>query len=172
MFVPHRGLFKDSYVQPVKFNNFFVSLLRLQVVQHCVSCLGAVVNKVTHNYKFVWACFNRFYGELYFKSTLEFKIFFYNNDNSSYYLQYVLQFECELNSVAAEFVVCEKIMSIFSGALNKLKLQHHEDPNSTTLVANKPFLLRSLFTVGALARHFDFDLEEFKGSNKVELSHQ
>lgn len=53
------------------------------------------------------------------------------------------------------------------GALNKLKIQHQEDPNSTTLVANKPFLLRSLFTVGALARHFDFDLEEFKGTNKV-----
>ncbi|XP_010730782.2 nipped-B-like protein A isoform X2 [Larimichthys crocea] len=86
----------------------------MTVVQHCVSCLGAVVNKVTHNYKFVWACFNRFYN-----------------------------------------------------ALNKLKIQHHEDPNSTTLVANKPFLLRSLFTVGALARHFDFDLEEFKGTNKV-----
>ncbi|XP_075955000.1 nipped-B-like protein A isoform X2 [Anarhichas minor] len=86
----------------------------MTVVQHCVSCLGAVVNKVTHNYKFVWACFNRFYG-----------------------------------------------------ALNKLKVQHHEDPNITTLVANKPFLLRSLFTVGALARHFDFDLEEFKGTNKV-----
>lgn len=34
-----------------------------QVVQHCVSCLGAVVNKVTHNYKFVWACFNRYYGK-------------------------------------------------------------------------------------------------------------
>ncbi|XP_072243922.1 nipped-B-like protein A isoform X1 [Leuresthes tenuis] len=86
----------------------------MTVVQHCVSCLGAVVNKVTHNYKFVWACFNKFYG-----------------------------------------------------ALNKLKIQHQEDPNSTTLVANKPFLLRSLFTVGALARHFDFDLEEFKGTNKV-----
>ncbi|XP_069379772.1 nipped-B-like protein A isoform X4 [Paralichthys olivaceus] len=86
----------------------------MTVVQHCVSCLGAVVNKVTHNYKFVWACFNRFYG-----------------------------------------------------ALNKLKVQHHEDSNSATLVANKPFLLRSLFTVGALARHFDFDLEEFKGTNKV-----
>ncbi|XP_041854741.1 nipped-B-like protein A isoform X3 [Melanotaenia boesemani] len=86
----------------------------MTVVQHCVSCLGAVVNKVTHNYKFVWACFNKFYG-----------------------------------------------------ALNKLKIQHQDDPNSTTLVANKPFLLRSLFTVGALARHFDFDLEEFKGTNKV-----
>nr|XP_057926461.1 nipped-B-like protein A isoform X3 [Doryrhamphus excisus] len=86
----------------------------MTVVQHCVSCLGAVVNKVTHNYKFVLACFNKFYG-----------------------------------------------------ALNKLKVQHQDDPNSTTLVANKPFLLRSLFTVGALARHFDFDLEEFKGTNKV-----
>uniref|UniRef100_A0A8C9SUX1 Nipped-B protein n=1 Tax=Scleropages formosus TaxID=113540 RepID=A0A8C9SUX1_SCLFO len=37
----------------------------MTVVQHCVSCLGAVVNKVTHNYKFVWACFNRYYGNFY-----------------------------------------------------------------------------------------------------------
>ncbi|XP_006006990.1 nipped-B-like protein isoform X2 [Latimeria chalumnae] len=86
----------------------------MTVVQHTVSCLGAVVNKVTHNYKFVWACFNRYYG-----------------------------------------------------ALTKLKMQHHEDPNSTVLSANKPALLRSLFTVGALCRHFDFDQEEFKGNSKV-----
>uniref|UniRef100_A0A6Q2XUS5 Nipped-B protein n=1 Tax=Esox lucius TaxID=8010 RepID=A0A6Q2XUS5_ESOLU len=86
----------------------------MTVVQHCVSCLGAVVNKVTHNYKFVWSCFNRYYG-----------------------------------------------------ALTKLKTQHQEDPNSTSLAANKPALLRSLFTVGALCRHFEFDLEEFKGSTKV-----
>uniref|UniRef100_A0A8C6XQP6 Nipped-B protein n=1 Tax=Naja naja TaxID=35670 RepID=A0A8C6XQP6_NAJNA len=33
----------------------------MTVVQHCVSCLGAVVNKVTQNFKFVWACFNRYY---------------------------------------------------------------------------------------------------------------
>ncbi|XP_072228072.1 nipped-B-like protein B isoform X4 [Leuresthes tenuis] len=86
----------------------------MTVVQHCVSCLGAVVNKVTHNYKFVWACFNRYYG-----------------------------------------------------ALAKLKTQHQEDPGSSTLAANKPTLLRSLFTVGALCRHFDFDQEEFKGANKI-----
>ncbi|KAJ0013105.1 hypothetical protein NQD34_017439 [Periophthalmus magnuspinnatus] len=86
----------------------------MTVVQHCVSCLGAVVNKVTHNYKFVWACFNRYYG-----------------------------------------------------ALAKLKTQHQEDPTSPTLVNNKPTLLRSLFTVGALCRHFDFDLEEFKGATKI-----
>uniref|UniRef100_A0A8C8CR14 Nipped-B protein n=1 Tax=Oncorhynchus tshawytscha TaxID=74940 RepID=A0A8C8CR14_ONCTS len=86
----------------------------MTVVQHCVSCLGAVVNKVTHNYKFVWSCFNRYYG-----------------------------------------------------ALTKLKTQHQEDPNSTALAANKPALLRSLFTVGALCRHFEFDMEEFKGITKV-----
>ncbi|XP_051923759.1 nipped-B-like protein A isoform X2 [Hippocampus zosterae] len=86
----------------------------MTVVQHCVSCLGAVVNKVTHNYKFVWACFNKFY--------------------------------------------C---------ALSRLKIQHQEDRNSTTLAANKPVILRSLFTVGALGRHFDFDLEEFKGPSKI-----
>lgn len=55
----------------------------------------------------------------------------------------------------------------FIGALAKLKTQHQEDPNSSTLAANKPTLLRSLFTVGALCRHFDFDQEEFKGANKV-----
>ncbi|KAM4754288.1 nipped-B-like protein isoform 4-T4 [Cyanocitta cristata] len=88
----------------------------MTVVQHCVSCLGAVVNKVTQNYKFVWACFNRYYG-----------------------------------------------------ALSKLKGQHQEDPNSTILTANKPALLRSLFTVGALCRHFDFDQEDFKGNSKVNI---
>ncbi|XP_075875684.1 nipped-B-like protein A isoform X1 [Nelusetta ayraudi] len=86
----------------------------MTVVQHCVSCLGAVVNKVTHNYKFVWSCFQKFYA-----------------------------------------------------AVNRMKIQHQEDPNSTTLPANKSVLLRSLFTVGTLARHFDFDLEEFKGTSKV-----
>ncbi|XP_069632969.1 nipped-B-like protein isoform X3 [Haliaeetus albicilla] len=88
----------------------------MTVVQHCVSCLGAVVNKVTQNYKFVWSCFNRYYG-----------------------------------------------------ALSKLKSQHQEDPNSTILTANKPALLRSLFTVGALCRHFDFDQEDFKGNSKVNI---
>uniref|UniRef100_A0A8C8GR21 Nipped-B protein n=1 Tax=Oncorhynchus tshawytscha TaxID=74940 RepID=A0A8C8GR21_ONCTS len=86
----------------------------MTVVQHCVSCLGAVVNRVTRNYKFVWACFNRYYG-----------------------------------------------------ALTKLKTQHSEDSNNPVLAANKPALLRSLFTVGALCRHFDFDEEEFKGPTKV-----
>lgn len=35
------------------------------------------------------------------------------------------------------------------------------------LAATKAALLRSLFTVGALCRHFDFDLEQFKGTTKV-----
>uniref|UniRef100_A0A8C2B7M6 Nipped-B protein n=1 Tax=Cyprinus carpio TaxID=7962 RepID=A0A8C2B7M6_CYPCA len=86
----------------------------MTVVQYCVSCLGAIVNKVTHNYKFVWACFNRYYG-----------------------------------------------------ALTKLKIQHQEGTNSMALAATKAALLRSLFTVGALCRHFDFDYEQFKGTTKL-----
>ncbi|TRY98298.1 hypothetical protein DNTS_032801 [Danionella cerebrum] len=86
----------------------------MTVVQYCVSCLGAIVNKVTRNYKFVWACFNRYYG-----------------------------------------------------ALTKLKLQHQEGTNSMATAATKAALLRSLFTVGALCRHFDFDYEQFKGTTKV-----
>lgn len=94
--------------------NSNVTMFSLQVVQHCVSCLGAIVNKVTHNYKFVWACFNRYYG-----------------------------------------------------ALTKLKVQHQEGTNSMAMAATKAALLRSLFTAGALCRHFDFDQEDFKGSTKV-----
>lgn len=67
-------------------------------------------------------------------------------------------------------VIITQILLPCEGALNKLKLQHQEDPNSTVLASNKPALLRSLFTVGALCRHFDFDQEEFKGSNKVRSS--
>lgn len=33
------------------------------VVQSCVSCLGAVVNHVTHNYILVRDCFMKFFGE-------------------------------------------------------------------------------------------------------------
>lgn len=71
---------------------------------------------------------------------------------------------CNKQHVPAILTLC---VYHFVGALAKLKTQHQEDPNSSTLVANKPTLLRSLFTVGALCRHFDFDLEEFKGSSKV-----
>ncbi|XP_059905989.1 nipped-B-like protein A isoform X2 [Gadus macrocephalus] len=85
------------------------------VVQHCVSCLAAVVNQVTHSYMFVWACFNRFYG-----------------------------------------------------ALIRLKVQHQEDPDCPALEAHRAALLRSLLTVGALCRHFDFDRDHFKGAgNKI-----
>ncbi|XP_056146291.1 nipped-B-like protein B [Lampris incognitus] len=86
----------------------------MAVVQHCVSCLGAVVNKVTQNYKLVWSCFN-----------------------------------------------------CYCGALTNLKIQIQENPSSSALTANKPALLRSLFTVGALCRYFDFDQEKFKGNIKV-----
>lgn len=61
------------------------------------------------------------------------------------------------------------MLLILLGAISKLKSQHQEDPNNTSLLTNKPALLRSLFTVGALCRHFDFDLEDFKGNSKVKI---
>uniref|UniRef100_A0A672ZDI7 Nipped-B protein n=1 Tax=Sphaeramia orbicularis TaxID=375764 RepID=A0A672ZDI7_9TELE len=59
----------------------------MTVVQHCVSCLGAVVNKVTHNYKFVWACFNRFYGKSHFYIYIfyVYMFLFVCNRGSNYY---------------------------------------------------------------------------------------
>ena len=89
---------------------------RVQVVQSCVSCLGAVVNRVSHNYTLVKDCFGKFFG-----------------------------------------------------VLSKLMLDHKEDCASPALKARKPTLLRSLFTVGQLSRHFDFDSKEM-GEAKVTLA--
>lgn len=71
--------------------------------------------------------------------------------------------------MSARSIILILFRSYRPAAVNRLKIQHQEDPNSTTLAANKSVLLRSLFTVGTLARHFDFDLEEFKGTSKVGL---
>ncbi|XP_032230599.2 nipped-B-like protein B isoform X2 [Nematostella vectensis] len=75
------------------------------VVQSCVSCLGAVVNRVTHNYKLVKDYFQKYYG----------------------------------------FLV-------------KTKLEHSKNGASNgQLQTQKPTLLRSLFTLGLLCKHFDFE---------------
>ena len=38
------------------------STFYLQVVQSCISCLGAVVNKVTHNIRLVKDYFQKYHG--------------------------------------------------------------------------------------------------------------
>ncbi|CAE1303158.1 SCC2 [Acanthosepion pharaonis] len=88
----------------------------MMVLQSCVSCLGAVVNKVSHNYRLVKDCFQKFFG-----------------------------------------------------VISKLMADHKENPNNPTLVRRRPTLLRSLFTVGLLCRHFDFDSKEM-GETKVKSS--
>ncbi|KAI0209445.1 Nipped-B-like protein [Lamellibrachia satsuma] len=85
------------------------------VLQSCVSCLGAVVNTVTHNYKLVRDCFQKFFG-----------------------------------------------------VLTQLMCEHQKDSNSPQLVSSRPTLLRSLYTVGLLCRHFNFDSQEF-GEKKVSI---
>lgn len=79
----------------------------MMVVQSCVSCLGAVVNNVSHNYVLVKDCFQKFFG-----------------------------------------------------VLLSLMMHHKEDPNAAILSSRKPTLLRSLFTVGLLCKHFDFDSKD------------
>ncbi|XP_025080871.1 nipped-B-like protein B isoform X1 [Pomacea canaliculata] len=85
----------------------------MMVLQSCVSCLGAVVNKVSHNYALVKDCFQKFFG-----------------------------------------------------VLSKLMADHKQDSANQTLKARRPTLMRSLFTVGQLCRHFDFDSKEM-GETKV-----
>ena len=38
----------------------------LQLVKKCVQCLAELINKVTHNYKLVSDCFQKFYGNQYY----------------------------------------------------------------------------------------------------------
>ena len=40
------------------------------VVQSCASCLSSIINKVTHNYKFVVDGFNQFLSKYSFPTTL------------------------------------------------------------------------------------------------------
>ncbi|GAB1597401.1 nipped-B-like protein A [Argonauta hians] len=88
----------------------------MMVLQSCVSCLGAVVNNVSHNYRLVKDCFQKFFG-----------------------------------------------------VLSKLMADHKENANNPTLQKRRPTLLRSLFTVGLLCRHFDFDSKEM-GETKAKVA--
>jgi cohesin loading factor subunit SCC2 len=54
----------------------------------------------------------------------------------------------------------------FFHVLSSIMAEHQRDSNSPHLVSRRPTLLRSLFTVGLLCKHFDFDSDEF-GEKKV-----
>ncbi|KAH9491444.1 hypothetical protein Btru_032197 [Bulinus truncatus] len=85
----------------------------MMVVQSCISCLGAVVNEVSHNYELVRDCFKKFYG-----------------------------------------------------VLARLMYDHKANKDCPTLKTRRPTLLRALFTVGLLCKHFDFDSKDM-GDAKV-----
>ncbi|GFS10541.1 nipped-B-like protein [Elysia marginata] len=85
----------------------------MMVVESCVSCLGAVVNDVSHNYELVKDCFKKFYG-----------------------------------------------------VLAKLMVDHKTNKDCPTLKQRRPPLLRALFTVGLLCKHFDLDAKDM-GETKV-----
>lgn len=87
----------------------------MMVLQSCVSCLGAVVNSVSHNFALVKDCFQKFFG-----------------------------------------------------LLSRLMVIHQNNPRDSSMNARKPTLLRSLFTVGLLCKHFDFDSKEM-GETKVSI---
>lgn len=85
------------------------------VLESCVSCLGAVVNRVSHNYSLVKDCFQKFFGYL-----------------------------------------------------SKYESYQRENPSAPIEQKRKPTLLRSLFTVGLMCRHFDFDSKDF-GETKISV---
>lgn len=48
------------------------------VIEACMACLGAVVNKITHNYNLVRDCVKRFYSkyQCFFESLMRFVIIY------------------------------------------------------------------------------------------------
>lgn len=82
------------------------------VLESCVACLGAVVNRVSKNYSLARDCFTRFFN-----------------------------------------------------ALQKFRAELSEDSERKILPAIRPSILRALFTVGLLCKHFDADV--FQSSKGV-----
>ncbi|CAH8872943.1 unnamed protein product [Trichobilharzia szidati] len=83
------------------------------VLESCVACLGAVVNKVSKNYSLARDCFTRFFN-----------------------------------------------------ALQKFRNELSDDPERKICPTIRPTILRALFTVGLLCKHFDADVfQSSKTSN-------
>ncbi|CAK9302581.1 unnamed protein product [Gordionus sp. m RMFG-2023] len=55
----------------------------------------------------------------------------------------------------------------FFGILYKMALETYENENCPVLNSKKSLLLRSLYTVGLLCMHFDFDQEDMKLNKKI-----
>ncbi|XP_053394741.1 nipped-B-like protein isoform X2 [Mercenaria mercenaria] len=88
----------------------------MMVLESCVSCLGAVVNNVSHNYPLVKDCFQKFFG-------------------------YLVKFQ-----------------------------SYHQGHPTVPLQGNrKPTLLRSLFTVGLMCKHFNFESKELGDDTETSL---
>ncbi|XP_050412412.1 nipped-B-like protein [Patella vulgata] len=71
-----------------------------------------------------------------------------------------------VNMVSYNFALVKDCFQKFFSVLSKLMTDHREDPDNPTLKSRRPTMLRSLFTVGLLCKHFDFDAKEM-GETKV-----
>ncbi|XP_033738813.1 nipped-B-like protein isoform X1 [Pecten maximus] len=73
-----------------------------------------------------------------------------------------------VNNVSHNYALVKDCFQKFFGVLSRLMADHREDPDNATLKIRKPTLLRSLFTVGLLCKHFDFDSSEM-GETKTSV---
>ncbi|CAH8574922.1 unnamed protein product [Schistosoma turkestanicum] len=87
------------------------------VLESCVACLGAVVNRVSKNYSLVRDCFTRFFN-----------------------------------------------------ALQKFRSELSDDPERKISPTIRPSILRALFTVGLLCKHFDANV--FRSNKNVNIRDQ
>ena len=64
------------------------------------------------------------------------------------------------------------ITLLFTDIVHNCHVQHKANPSNPALVSRKGALRRSLFTIGVLCKHFDFDSEEMnmniREANSVE----
>ena len=121
-----------------------------KVLQACVGCMDAVANKVTHNYKLVADCFQKFYGKCVsfkFAVTLGQAV-------SSYSSMCVCQ---NMQRACTHYSMYPHADLLYPVFLERVRLLHSRDQQSPQLASQRSLLLRSLFVVSLMCRHFDFD---------------
>ena len=144
------------------------------MLQSCVSCLGSIVNTVSHNYKLVKDCFRKFFGKFSSRNS---------HIAQKTYSGGVQVFDRLMRTLSRPmnvFVICRRLSNErgvnicprrpLAGILTRLVAEHEKDSSSPTLMQCKPTLLRSLFTIGLLCCHFDFDSREMQEQNAPQVS--
>ena len=147
--MPWRGMSLVLLCACVHVSLHSLPALCLKVLQACVGCMDAVANKVTHNYKLVADCFQKFYGKCITSFAVPPVMGFLS----------VVVYVCKimLQGIYSHHPIDPLAALIHPVFLERVRMLHSRDQQSPQLASQRSLLLRSLFVVSLMCRHFDFD---------------